>query len=106
MDLSVETYRLTSSFPRDERFGLVSQMRRSSVSIPSNIAEGFSRFSRNEFRRFLLISKGPCAELEAQVKLSLRLKFSNQMRTKAILESLNHEVRMINRMIEKISSSQ
>src|SRR5262245_26169343 len=64
------TYRLTSGFPADEKFGLVAQMRRAAVSIPSNIAEGQARHTTAEFVRFVSIAEGSVAELETQVRLS------------------------------------
>jgi len=68
-------YQLTQSFPDAERFGLVSQMRRAAVSIPSNIAEGQARHTRKEFIQFLSHSEGSVAELETQVILAVELAF-------------------------------
>ena len=68
-------YRLTADFPDIEKFGLISQMRRSAVSIPSNIAEGAGRGSKREFRNFLSYSQGSIAELETQLIISERLHF-------------------------------
>ncbi len=64
MDLVIQVYKITNSFPESEKFGLTSQIRRASVSIPSNIAEGAARESKKEFKRFLYISLGSAAELE------------------------------------------
>jgi four helix bundle protein len=75
MELSRTVYRLTATFPTDERFGLVSQMRRSAVSIPSNIAEGAARDSDNEFRNFLSIARSSLSELDTQLDLSCDLGF-------------------------------
>jgi four helix bundle protein len=75
MDLSRMVYRLTAAFPKDERFGLVSQMRRAAVSIPSNIAEGAARDSDNEFRNFLSIARSSLSELDTQFDLSYDLGF-------------------------------
>ncbi len=75
MDLAVGIYRATEKYPKSELFGLGLQMRRAAVSIPSNIAEGQSRNSRNEFRHFLGIARGSLAELETQVELSGKLGF-------------------------------
>lgn len=68
-------YTLTDTFPPDERFGLVSQMRRSAVSVPSNIAEGAARKSTKELIQFLSVSVGSLAELDTQLALSVRLGF-------------------------------
>lgn len=70
MDLAKTTYQLTKLFPKDELYGLVSQLRRSAVSIPSNIAEGAARSSDKEFIQFLYISLGSLSELETQILLS------------------------------------
>lgn len=70
MRLAVDVLRLTASFPVDERYGLSSQLRRSAVSIPSNIAEGAARGSRAELQRFLYISRGSLAELDTQLWLA------------------------------------
>jgi len=76
MDLVVAIYDLTDNFPKSEIYGLTSQMRRCSISIPSNIAEGRRRGSPKEFRHFLLISYGSGAELETQIEIAKRLSFS------------------------------
>jgi len=73
MDLASETYRVVRLLPKEETFVLSEQMRRSAVSIPSNIAEGHERQSPNEFRRFLSIAAGSCSELETQLLLCKRL---------------------------------
>ena len=75
MSLVTEVYALTKSFPREEVFGLTSQIRRSAVSIPSNISEGYGRFSDNDFRRFLLISRGSLFELQTQIEIAHRLEY-------------------------------
>ena len=75
MRLSMTVYRLTASYPGEERFGLVSQMRRAAVSIPSNLAEGAARSSNNEFRNFLSIARSSLSELDTQLDLSQQLGF-------------------------------
>ena len=75
MELSRTVYRLTAGFPSEEKFGLVSQMRRAAVSIPSNLAEGAARSSRNEFRNFVSIARGSLSELDTQLDLSQQLGF-------------------------------
>lgn len=73
MELTEEVYRLTLKLPQYERFGLVSQMRRSAVSIPSNIAEGRQRGTRKDFAQFIRIADGSAAELETQLLLVQKL---------------------------------
>lgn len=96
-----DIYQITNSFPSDEKFGLVSQLRRASVSIPSNIAEGASRKSNKDFTRFLTIALGSCYEIETQLLLSLDLNFIN----KETLESLDNTLQQIIKMMSKFSSS-
>ncbi len=84
IDLVVQIYSITKNFPTTEKFGLISQMQRCSVSIPSNIAEGSARKSSKEFSHFLSISLGSLAELETQLIISNRLKFLNDIVFKEI----------------------
>ena len=74
-----EIYTITASFPTDEKFGLVSQLRRASVSIASNIAEGASRKSNKDFSRFLTIALGSCYEVETQLLISNDLEFKSTL---------------------------
>lgn len=92
MQLVVLIYKITKSFPKDELFGLVSQMRRAVVSIPSNIAEGHGRCSNKELVRFLFISLGSSSELETQLIISKNLDLMNDENFKQLL-LLNEEVR-------------
>ena len=75
MDLVETVYDLTRGFPPDERYGLVGQMRRAAVSIPSNIAEGHARRYRKEYRQHLSVALASLAELETQVEIALRLQY-------------------------------
>ena len=75
MDLVTQIYRLTQSFPREEQYGLTSQMRRAAVSVPSNIAEGHARESSKEYLNHLSIVQGSLAELQTQIEIAARLDF-------------------------------
>jgi four helix bundle protein len=80
IDLTVKIYRLTGEFPATEVYGLTSQMRRAAVSIASNIAEGWGRRSRLEYRKFVLIARGSHDELQTQLVIAERLEFGNAQR--------------------------
>jgi four helix bundle protein len=80
MDLTVEVYRVTFEFPKHELYGLVSQMRRAAVSVPSNIAEGKGRHSDPDFVRFLLNARGSLLELQTQVLIARRLQYLSEPR--------------------------
>ena len=75
MDLVSEIYQITKKFPSEEQFGLTSQMRRSAISIPCNIAEGAARNSSKEYMQFLYISLGSLSEIETQIEIAERLDF-------------------------------
>lgn len=78
LSLVKATYQLTSSFPKQEIFGLTSQIRRAAVSVPSNIAEGYGRRSDGDFARFILISRGSLLELETQLLIAKDLGFGQK----------------------------
>ena len=85
MDLVVEVYQLLRLIPETERFALSDQMRRAAVSIPSNIAEGFGRSSRAEFKRFIAIALGSRAELQTQLLICERLAYLTREQTRRAL---------------------
>ena len=89
VEMTCDVYRLTAGFPSDERYGLVRQMRRAAVSIVSNIAEGTSRRSAKDFRRFIEIALGSTAELDAQLVLSSRLELSKREAVAPLLEEVD-----------------
>ena len=88
-------YDITSEFPEEEKFGLTNQLRRASVSIPSNIAEGSSRNSNKEFSRFLEISIGSCFEIETQILIAFDLKLISSINVEVLLTELNEIIKMI-----------
>ena len=104
MDLVVLVYKLTENFPREEIYGLTMQMRRSSVSIPSNIAEGSRRSSRKDFRNFLLNAYGSGAELETQIEISKRLLFAREGNYSKIESLLSEIMRMLNKLTNNFKS--
>ncbi|MFI5160862.1 MAG: four helix bundle protein [Sphingobacteriales bacterium] len=94
IDLTVDVYKATSSFPSDERFGLISQSRRSAVSIPSNIAEGAGRNSKKEFANFLGIANGSSYELQTQLVISNRLELLNDDLLNNLLKQIDELQKM------------
>ncbi len=92
MQLTVAVYRLTQGFPREEQFGLTNQMRRSAVSIPSNIAEGQRRTCAGEFRQFLGIARGSTCEVQTQLEIARALNFGKPGLIDEV-ESLSNEIR-------------
>jgi four helix bundle protein len=101
--LAKEAYRLTAKFPGEEKFGLVSQMRRAAVSIPSNIAEGQARHTTGEFIQFISHAEGSTAELETQMILSIELGFAEAKNSKTIFVLLDDIRRMLNGLRRKLS---
>ena len=105
MDIVVETYALIRTLPIEERFSLCDQMRRSAVSIPSNIAEGQSRNSSKEFIHFLSISRGSIAELQTQLILCGRLGYVEESVIAELLYRLKDNDKMIGGLMKAISKS-
>jgi four helix bundle protein len=103
MAVVVALYRATNDFPRNEQYGLTSQMRRCAVSIPSNIAEGRQRGSRKEYRHFLFIAYGSGAELETQLEIAQQLSFSTKDTLQKISDDLGEVLRMLNSLIQKLN---
>ena len=95
-------YAMTKGFPRQERYGLTSQMQRAATSIPSNVAEGFARQHPGEYRQFLYASLGSCAELETQVVISRRRGYLVAQQADRLAEHLDHESRMLMNLIKRL----
>ena len=102
MHLVEGCYRLTRSFPPEEGFGLAFQIRKSSVSVPSNIAEGHERRSRAAYLLHVCIAAGSCAELETQVELARRLGFISQDAARYTLESAASLGRQLSALIRAL----
>ena len=102
MELVVATYNLTENFPRTEQYGLSSQMRRSVISIPSNIAEGIRRGSRKDYHHFLIIAYGSGAELETQMEIAKRLPFSKSLDYSKIDQLLEEVMKMLNKILSNL----
>ena len=100
--LASTVYTLTENFPKEETYGLTSQMRRCAVSIPSNIAEGSIRGSKKDFCHFLRIASGSVAELETQIEISKTLPFGKDLRYEEIITSLMEINKMIHGLIGKL----
>lgn len=100
-----EIYKLSNKLPKEEKFGLKSQICRAAVSIPSNIAEGCSRNSEIEFKRFLEISIGSSFELETQLIIIAELQYISEEEIKSIIEVLSKEQKMINTLINKLKAN-
>jgi four helix bundle protein len=103
MDLVTDTYRATAGFPKDELFGLTSQLRRAAVSIPSNIAEGQGRLSEKEFRYFLGQARGSLMEVETQMQIAENLGYLPKERTAALLHSCAEVGRILNGLLASVS---
>jgi four helix bundle protein len=105
MDLAEACYRLTSSFPRDETFGMTAQIRRASVSIPANIAEGYGRDSKGAYGQFLRVAQGSLKELETHLLLSQRLGLAMAQDVGQALSSCDSLGRMLRSLIRSIERS-
>ncbi|MEX0722118.1 MAG: four helix bundle protein [Balneolaceae bacterium] len=103
IDLATSLYSITKNHPKEEKYGLVSQMRRAAVSISSNIAEGAGRNSDKEFRQFLNIAFGSCSELETQLIISKRLAYLSPSDFEKLSSHLTEIQKMIYTLIKKFS---
>jgi four helix bundle protein len=103
IEIVKDIYLIVREFPKSEVYSLTNQMQRASLSIPTNIAEGFDRFHNKEYKQFLYIALGSCAELETQIEIAKELKYINEDNKKIILEKIHHESRMITNLIKKLN---
>ena len=102
IELVKRIYLITQKLPKEEMYGLTNQMRRSAVSIPSNIAEGKMRQHRNEYVQFLYIALGSCSELDTQLIITRELKYISEETEFNLSEEVNHISRMIRKLIKGI----
>jgi len=97
-----EIYKVSDSFPKHETYGLTSQIRRASVSVPSNIAEGSSRRSKLDYLQFLKISRGSCAEVETQLLISKNLNFLGENEYMKLNQDIIEISKMLNGLINSL----
>ncbi len=102
MQIVAGVYRLSKSFPPEERFGLTAQMRRCAVSIPSNIAEGYHRSTRRDYRHFVQHAFGSCAELETQVLIVKQLALVDEQTLQPIMEQVQIVMKMLNVLVHRL----
>lgn len=106
IDFVVEIYKVTDGFPKEERFGLTSQIRRAAVSIPANIAEGAARKSDKEFLQFLSIAQGSASEVETEILIAYRLGFLEKQNYEILFRSLNDIGQMITGLSKHLKQKQ
>lgn len=100
IEIADKIYKLTEKFPREEKYGLASQMQRAAVSISSNIAEGFMRQYTKEYVQFIYVALGSCAELETQLIISYKRDYILEKDLAELQEEIDHESRMLMNMIK------
>jgi len=99
-----DIYAVTRAFPKEEIYVLTSQLRRSAISISSNIAEGFARFHNKEYKQFLYVSLGSCAELTTQIIIASRLKYIGGAKADDLLDKIDEISRMTMGLIKKLNA--
>jgi len=105
MDLVCLVYKITKSFPKEELYGLTTQIRRAAVSVPSNIAEGQARKTTAEFRNFLSIARGSMAELETQLIIAVRLNYMQKSQMQEIMTVHDEVSKMLFALTIKLATS-
>jgi len=104
MELVTDVYRATVSFPGDEKFGLVSQLRRAAVSVPSNIAEGQGRSTRGEFKQFFGNARGSLFEVETQLMIAGNLDMVSDGMVRELRDLIDEVGRLLNGLIRSLST--
>ncbi len=106
MDLAESAYRLTRAFPKDELFGMTSQIRRAAASVAANIAEGYGRQSKGSYVQFLKMAQGSLKELETHLLLSERVGLCEARSTEHILQRCDETGRMLRSLIQSLNRHQ
>ena len=104
IDLTLDIYKTTEGFPKEERYGLTSQLRRAAVSIPSNVAEGRYRGSRKDFAHFVRIALGSSAEIETQILIAQKFGWLNEKDFLRISDLLSQVGKMLNGLVQKLAA--
>jgi len=104
VSFSIDIYKITKSFPDEEKFGLISQLRRASISIPSNIAEGSKRGTKKDFISFLRVALGSAAEVETQLLIANQLGFTDNTTHSHLTASLEKITGMLDSFIKKVAT--
>mgnify|MGYP001583962803 FL=1 len=102
MDLVEDVYKLTQNYPKEELYGITSQIRRATVAIPLNITEGFHRHHIKEYVQFLYIAKGSAAELETLLEITNKLRFNHAANIEGIQRLLSEILKMLSGLIAKL----
>ena len=102
MELVTKVYVVTKTFPKEEIYGLMPQIRRSCVSIPSNIAEGYGRYSTNDYVRFLQVARGSLYELQTQLDIAHNLSYVTKQRFEELFEQSREIERMLSGLVKKV----
>jgi four helix bundle protein len=105
MTLVTNCYTVSSHFPKEEQFGLTSQIRRCCISIPSNISEGYGRGTNKDYHRFLTISLGSLFEFQTQIEIAYNLKYINEEKFNALYEDSRELERMLTAFINKVKET-
>lgn len=103
IDLTTEIYRLTATFPREEMYGLTSQLRRAAVSVASNIAEGSGRRGKGEFRQFLNTARGSICEVQTQLIIAGNLAIADKAKIQATESAASEVARMLNGLLQSLA---
>jgi len=100
-----DIYKATDAFPEEEIYGLTSQIRKAAVSIPSNIAEGFARYFKKEYRQFLYVTLGSCAELTTQIAIASNLGYMKEKKAGELTDEIEQISKMTMSLIKKINAT-